>query len=104
MEIGLVVEAPPWRDGTELPPHRGLVIGEVLGDVVIWFYGMGDPEAGTTIQAIRPGKVREVGHYTNMSVPQLRRLERAVERTDTQARVLGGRFHRFRRTLTQASA
>lgn len=101
MEIGLVVEARPWRDGTELRPHRGLVISEVLGDVAVWFYGMGDPEAGITLQAIRANKIREVGHYTNMTAPQLRRLENAVNRTDTPARVLASRLHRYRRTVVR---
>lgn len=99
--IGDVVWARPWKDGRQLPIRRGLVM--VAEDperpLVVWFYGMGDPEAGASCQLIYPREVTERWQlgYIEASLRQLRKWERQIKAYDhPYGHALGWTVHGLR--------
>lgn len=98
MEIGTTVTARRWVSGRQAEPRKGVVVDYVASDVVVWFYTLGGPVLGDTVQALNRRTLAVVGGLGDLSERQLRGWERLAVREDNHLRRLA---HRVRAELTR---
>jgi hypothetical protein len=99
--IGDIVIAAPWTSGEHLAPRVALVVavwdtGDAASDfMIVWFYTLGAPVNGVTVQAVREA-TRRPGRtdYTFASLAQLRTWERAARQQVESLQVHWEGLHR----------
>lgn len=104
--VGDVVWGRPWHDGQRLARRKGLVLQRRAGDVVVWWYGLGAPESGPTVQAMYARELTSGGHFTHASVRQLGQWERAIAHKYAHSGIaeIVGLGHAINRLRTRLSA
>ncbi|MFI0406526.1 DUF6409 family protein [Actinomadura sp. 3N508] len=79
--IGSLVMARRWVRGHQERPRKAIVTGTLAGDVVVWFYTLGDPEIGESVQAFPAGALTALEErLEDRSARALLSLERAASR------------------------
>lgn len=79
--VGTLVSARRWVHGHQDKPRKAIVTGTLAGDVVVWFYTLGDPEIGESVQAFPAAALTAlVERLEDRSARTLLSLERAASR------------------------
>ncbi|MFF6956166.1 DUF6409 family protein [Streptomyces sp. NPDC008317] len=53
-QAGSLVTARPWREARQLSSRPGVVVGPWGHNLLVWFWTLGVPAAGRTVQAMFP--------------------------------------------------
>lgn len=103
---GDLVWGRPWSGGQQARQRRkGLVLKDHdadTGTTIVWWFNLGDPAAGPTVQAMYPRELERAGSYHSATIRQLRFWERALYRTN-YAPNLGYQLSRLRIRLKAAA-
>lgn len=84
IEVGSTITARPWKQGWQLDPMRGIVVGPdpfgATERVLVWFPRLGVPSTGSTVQPILVAKIEVEGAVEDAPVTWTVEAARAIRR------------------------
>lgn len=96
---GTILRVRGYQDGRQLPARRAVVVGDVMGRTAVWFYTLGAPKTGVTVQPLyADSAIQETGlTMRDLSPAKLHGWERVLR--DSVIHGFGWTVHRTRAEL-----